>query len=216
MPIHVLCGEPGSGKTYVATALAHRYADRKKPVVANWPISHPGIGYFTNDQLFDQVGPNGRTLRVFLDEAQQEFHSRNWASLPPEVYQRWNMVRRGAVDLWLLTQDFENLDSTLRRSAHYVYDIVPHWKMLSARDEDEQHPLTFTLKGYRKRDYRKKDARPMHRRTFFFRKAVAASYDTLQEFDHSWSDDAEPDVEPARPVIVPQILTPFPRTEGVS
>lgn len=121
MAVTLIEGPPGSGKSFVGTSLAlKRLATDSRPVFTNLTVR--GCYRFDIDTM-SSLPP----CTMIVDEAQNWFHSRMWASMPSDMLERWSQTRHAGWDVFLLTQDVNNVDAVVRRILHYGMLLEARW-----------------------------------------------------------------------------------------
>lgn len=191
MAVQMIVGPPGAGKSYVMTAIAlDRLKRSNRPVFANYSIE--GVEKFKLEDMAD-LPP----CTLIVDEAQNWFHARMWASLQrdhPDLLERWSQTRHMGWDIFLGTQHESNVDSVVRRVCHYGWLLEPRWKVLSSLEprtrraaraagdpvKEHRHPLWVHGRCWWFWDFRRmeKGRRPIRRKTWLWSWDVASAYDT--------------------------------------
>jgi hypothetical protein len=111
---------------------------------------------------------------LFLDEVQQWANSRNWASLPPELYAYFSQSRKAGLDLLWSAQDAARVDVTLREVTNEFYDCKHIVGRLHMYDKAYGH-MALAMMRYDK----------YGRRWFVRHWSVMKHYDTLATVGHS-------------------------------
>lgn len=142
--IYVICGHLGSGKTLCAVTLAvEEYLWQGRRVASNMSINLdeampknskttaiklPGVPTVENlDELgtgYDLTQPYDESKfgLILLDEAGTWLNSRDWADKGRRQLFRWiTHARKLGWDVALIIQDFEALDTQIRRSVTEIY-----------------------------------------------------------------------------------------------
>ncbi len=146
MPIHVILGKPGSGKSLYATSrLIEELANGTRNVVTNLPIRPDRLNEYlqktypdrdcrmlqrlrllTDDELrefWKYRGPEGGDVdgksgvAYFLDEAHIAFNARDWAALGRGAINYLSQHRKLGDIVWPITQSPGNLDKQFRSVA---------------------------------------------------------------------------------------------------
>lgn len=132
MSIYIVTGYPGAGKTTFAVAQAVKFARHyKRPVFTNFPIyaGDLDIGYFDNWEDLKELS----NAVVVLDEAPRWFSSRAWQSTKVDDLQVFAQHRKDGITLFLIAQEFGQLDAQVRDLAIFVWRI----KRMFGPDENE-------------------------------------------------------------------------------
>lgn len=146
MPIHVILGKPGSGKSLYATSrVIEELGNGERNVVTNLPL-HPGrlndylqkrwpdrdcrmlqrLRILTDDEMrefWKYRGPEGGDIggkagvAFFLDEAHIAFNAREWANLGKGALHYLSQHRKLGDIVWPITQAPGNLDKQFRSVA---------------------------------------------------------------------------------------------------
>lgn len=171
MPVSLMVGRPGAGKSFVLTSIALRNLKRGREVFANFDIA--GAERFS---LSDMAGlPPGV---VIVDECQNWFHSRMWAGMPEDMLERWSQTRKAGWDVYLGTQHESNLDAVVRRVVQWGWLLEPRWSLLTPSNR----PLYIYGRRWDFPDFRsvQKGRRPLQRRRWWWSWDVANAYNTLE------------------------------------
>lgn len=115
--IVAITGPPGSGKSYALVARAYKALRDGRSVYSNFPIK--GCYEFKLDDLVNNSFPEGSV--IIIDEAGRWFGSRDWASLPPEVFDLFTMHRHLGYDMYVAVQAFNRIDKSLREVIELTY-----------------------------------------------------------------------------------------------
>lgn len=115
--ITVYFGVPGSGKTTIAAALAHKHNKRNGIVFSNMPIK--GCYKYTKQDL----GTNQfERCTIILDEASCEFNSRKFKEMTMECIKFFKLHRHYKCEIAVFSQSYEDFDITIKRlSYRYFY-----------------------------------------------------------------------------------------------
>lgn len=146
MPIHVILGKPGSGKSLYATSrVIQELAEGQRNVVTNLPL-HPGrlneylqqrypdrdcrmvqrLRVLNDDEIkefWKYRGPEGGDVEgkhgvaYFLDEAHIAFNARDWATIGRGALHYLSQHRKLGDIVWPITQAPGNLDKQFRSVA---------------------------------------------------------------------------------------------------
>lgn len=127
--LYAITGKPGSGKSYF---LAHLYTEliHKDPtalVFSNVPMQYKGhktiYFYDLSDLLTIFYHPNLVDVPriILLDEAYYLLDAKNWKSLAPEMTIALRQHRKLLVDMYVVAQDWSNLNIDFRRLVNNVY-----------------------------------------------------------------------------------------------
>lgn len=145
MPIHVILGKPGSGKSLYATQrLILELVEGERNVVTNLPLRVARLNEYLqqrypsiNTRLVERLriltdeemrefwkyrGPSGedkgeRGVAYFLDEAHIAFNARDWATLGRGALHYLSQHRKLGDIVWPITQAAGNLDKQFRSVA---------------------------------------------------------------------------------------------------
>ena len=125
MPVTLIEGPPGTGKSFVGASIAlKRLKSDSRPVFSNLPIR--GCYRFDLDRMAS-LPP----CTVIVDEAQNWFHSRMWNSMPEDMLEKWSQTRHSGWDVFLMTQDAQNVDTVVRRVLHYGIALEARWASIT-------------------------------------------------------------------------------------
>lgn len=125
MPVTLIEGPPGSGKSFVGTRIAlERLRTDSRPVYTN--LRTRGC-YRFDITTMASLPP----CTMIVDEAQNWFHSRMWGSMPDDMLERWSQTRHAGWDVFLLTQDAGNIDQVVKRVLHYGILLEARWASLT-------------------------------------------------------------------------------------
>ena len=134
--LSIVTGRPGAGKSYFATALAWRAAERGRPVCTNlalrgdWPgcvrkldesevrefwLWRYRCGAWVRHSDLAECG--GAGVLYIIDEAHLYWGSREWQQVGREVLRYWSQHRKLGDDVILITQACGALDKAIRRLA---------------------------------------------------------------------------------------------------
>lgn len=188
MPVNMVVGPPGSGKSFtLARIAARRLAKDSRPVFANFDIA--GAQRFDIAEMAD-LPP----CTLIVDEAQNWFHSRMWQTMPTSMLERWSQTRHMGWDIYLGTQHESNVDSVVRRVVQYGWLLEPRWQSLSVLDPRvrrtaksagdpvryHRHPMSVHADVWFFPDFRsrQKGRRPIRSHSFPWSWSVADSYNT--------------------------------------
>jgi hypothetical protein len=123
--VRAFLGQPGSGKTYVMSALAYEWARRHDPndgwaIFSTYELQLPfEYPIWSLDPPGDDWGPVISVLEaerglLLIDEAGQFFNSRLFGKTPAKLLQRLMQVRKHRLELWWASQHLEYVDKQLR------------------------------------------------------------------------------------------------------
>lgn len=115
--IIAITGMPGSGKSYALVQRAYKALKEGRNVYSNFPIK--GVNRFNLDDLCNYAFPENSV--IIIDEAGRWFNSRNWGSLPPEVFDIFTMHRHLRCDMYIGVQSFARIDKSLREVVELTY-----------------------------------------------------------------------------------------------
>lgn len=125
MPVTLIEGPPGTGKSFVGVSIARqRLARDSRPVYCNLAVR--GCYRFDIEQMA-KLPP----CTLIVDEAQNWFHSRMWSSMPEDMLERWSQTRHAGWDVFLMTQDANNVDAVVRRILHYGILLEARWASIT-------------------------------------------------------------------------------------
>jgi len=177
MAIHILTGRPGTGKTYVLTCKAIKFADAGLEVWSNYHIDHPAIKYYTKISELVEV----KHGVILMDEAQIYFNSRNWEALDERLQYKLQQHRKQGLDIWGTAQNIKRLDVVMRELVSNYYEC--HFIGLPF------FPFVFT-REYDVKDAEKSDERRTSYSFNFFplSKKVYDRYDTFAEIKKDTED----------------------------
>lgn len=157
--IEAYTGFPGSGKTFACTYRARQALKRGETVFTNYPVK--GCHKITFDDLINHTFPKGST--VIIDESGRWFNSRNWSSLPPEVFDLFTLHRHMKLDLIIAVQNFNRIDKALREVIElvwwarnipglpwFIYDGYYDVESLGLKGEAQKRQYIFKLSRARK------------------------------------------------------------------
>lgn len=108
---------PGSGKTFFLADIARKELAKGRIVYSN--ISIKGTNKITFDDLLNHSFPSGAV--ILIDEAGRHFNSRNWKSLPDEVFDLFTLHRHLNLDMYIAAQNFGYIDAQLRKVIELTY-----------------------------------------------------------------------------------------------
>lgn len=106
----MVCGLPGSGKSYYMTSEIYRAKKKGRPVFCNYPISD--TYKLTFDDMCYSSFPEGSLLCI--DEANSWFRARDWAKLPKEVFSFFMHHRHFKLDMIIVAQIPTTIDVNIR------------------------------------------------------------------------------------------------------
>jgi hypothetical protein len=115
--IRCITGMPGSGKTFFLADLARKELAKGRMVYSN--ISIKGTYKIKFDDLLTYSFP--RDSVILIDEAGRHFNSRDWKSLPDEVFDLFTLHRHMNLDMYIAAQNFGYIDSQLRKVIELTY-----------------------------------------------------------------------------------------------
>lgn len=115
--IQALTGMPGSGKSFALTKIAYNEIKKGRNVYANFYIK--GAKKITFEDICTYSFPQDSV--VIVDEAGRWFNSRNWKSLPSDVFDLFTMHRHMKMDLYVGVQNFNRIDLALREVIELVW-----------------------------------------------------------------------------------------------
>lgn len=110
MAIEMVCGLPGSGKSYYMTSEILSALKKNRPVFCNYPIKN--CYQLTFDDLCYSSFPEGSLLCI--DEANSWFRARDWAKLPREVFSFFMHHRHFKLDMIIISQIPTTVDVNIR------------------------------------------------------------------------------------------------------
>jgi len=133
--ISIITGRPGSGKSYLGTEMAWRWAQQGKPVATNLPLrgSWPACVYRLPDEEvrsfwlrrcrqgeWVRVGSLGEAaacggVRYIVDEAHLWWSSRDWQQFGKDTLAYLSQHRKLGDSVVLITQSCGALDKAIRR-----------------------------------------------------------------------------------------------------
>jgi hypothetical protein len=127
--LYAITGKPGSGKSYY---LAHLYTElvKKDPealIFSNVPMSygeHKTVYFYDlSDLLTAFYHPRLANIPriILLDEAYYLLDAKNWKQLAPEMTIALRQHRKLLVDMYVVAQDWGNLNIDFRRLVNNVY-----------------------------------------------------------------------------------------------
>lgn len=127
--LYAITGKPGSGKSYF---LAYKFVELVKAnpdimIFSNVPMEYDGYKaiyfYDINDLLTIFFAPELVDFPrvVLLDEAYYLLDAKNWKTLAPEMTIALRQHRKLQVDMYVVSQDWNNLNVDFRRLVNSVY-----------------------------------------------------------------------------------------------
>lgn len=138
MTIYLFSGTPGSGKSLHMAELIYYSLRVKKPVIANFDISRDAVkhpeqfGYLPNEMMtanylvtlskkyFRGKKPKEGTIKVFIDECQIIFNSRDWNSKDRKSWIKFfTQHRKLGYDIYLVAQNDMMIDKQIRALVEY-------------------------------------------------------------------------------------------------
>lgn len=137
---YIYSGLRGSGKSYAATRLALEYLKKGRKVWTNYPLDLSGFqGRVPVNKCFfagsvgDLVDMRGEDFDpkkgyqkpgLFIyDESISELFSRDWKNLDKASLECFRQSRKIGMDIVLISQHFDDLDTTIRRISEFVREF---------------------------------------------------------------------------------------------
>lgn len=171
--IKIFFGSPGAGKTTAAVRDLKKLYKKKlyDYYYTNFETSLPyarkchlsGLGTWT-------FPPNSI---LFIDEAGIEYNNRKFKTLPQTTIEWFKLARHYGVDIYIYSQDYQDMDITLRRLAHeywFIRKIGPFTLCREIRKfvhiDEEHHDIVdgFEFRGF----FWRLLPWPLHRKTWYF------------------------------------------------
>lgn len=165
--IEMVCGLPGSGKSYYMSSEILRALEKHRPVFCNYPIK--GTYKLTFNDMCYSSFPEGSLLCI--DEANSWFRARDWAKLPREVFSFFMHHRHFKLDMIILAQIPTTVDVNIR-------DIVSYYVWSRATKK----PFSEEALWFRYDYYYSIEDLTNFRNAFMTRRKVA-SKKVFEEFD---------------------------------
>lgn len=119
----LVMGKAGSGKSTYMGMLVKRANKRHMPVYSN----HHVLGA-TKLEHTDLGRYNFHDCVIIIDEAQLHYDSRDFKSFSIENKFFFSNFRHFGIEIYILSQSFEDLDVKIRRQAQYMYICQPFIK----------------------------------------------------------------------------------------
>ena len=137
--LYAITGKPGSGKSYFLAYLYTQLIDKDPHTIifSNVPMTYKGhktiYFYDINDLLTIFYHPNLINTKriIFLDEAYYLLDAKNWHNLAPEMTIALRQHRKLLVDMYVVAQDWANLNIDFRRLVNDVYYARRSYQWLS-------------------------------------------------------------------------------------
>lgn len=163
--ITLIMGLPGSGKSTLSALISKKYHKKGIPVYSNMHIlgsRYLDINWLGRNNLED--------CALIIDEAQLVYDNRNFKNFREEWKYFYSNHRHYRVEIYLISQSFEDLDIKLRRLASRIWILQPtllgftHIKVQKVKqrfgvNKDGNDIITiYTINGLNTRYYRKKPA----------------------------------------------------------
>ena len=172
-------GYPGSGKTYYSIWRAQKEMKKGRAVYSNFAID--GTLPITPESMFD-IAPHSF---VVLDEAQNWFGARNWASFGNRYMEFFSQTRKKEYTLLWLSQDMSSVDKTIRDRTHLIHQLTAMWKPILGR------PLYFKVQTYYGAKNIGKQKHHASNRWLWFNLKTANAYDTHEVIKSRLTDREE-------------------------
>jgi len=156
-------GPMGSGKTYSLVEVAKRKLEQGRRVYTNAGFVVQGCEELRDVEEFAILPPGSVFL---LDEAQNVFNARLYASFPPMMTYRASQLRKDDLEFYWSSQHEDSVDVTFRRLTQAFW----HCRAITGR--------AFVRALYPPEQFRKQGERPRRREWRRIRMEVADLYDT--------------------------------------
>lgn len=211
--IKIFFGSPGAGKTTTAVRDLKKLYKKKlyDYYFTNFETSLPYVRKCHLSGLGTWTFPENSVL--FIDEAGIEYNNRKFKTLPQTTIEWFKLARHYGVDIYIYSQDYQDMDITLRRLAHEYWYIRKLGPFTLAREirkfvhiDEEKHDIVdgFEFRGIFWRFL----PWPLHRKTWYL---------IFRPFHYKHFDSYERPNTPIRyfgdlPVAEPQESTQPPTT----
>lgn len=174
-------GLPGSGKTYKMAVDGLALMKKGYNVYSNFPLEG---AYKLDYDVLITIPRFRRPAVLLLDEVQRYANSRDWASMPDELYFIFSQGRKLGLDLFYSAQDSSRVDKTLREVTNYFYDIKFYMFGRDIKPNVRYSKFKFffysmrVLTVYSKNSDYSMQVRPMSNKRFLLHRKPFSSFDT--------------------------------------
>lgn len=171
MSIVIYTGKPGHGKTialmreFVKVCKKNEkifnetgFRRRVKTSILPSPSLYARYAFYI--EIFNDLDwlPYERDCDIFIDEMGSYFDSRQWASLAPEVIHALRLHRHRGIDIYGATQEFSQVDLTIRRLTTRLYRSKKWWSTKEpVKGQKQSFALMIATVGTVKPEHREID-----------------------------------------------------------
>lgn len=151
MAITVYVGKPGHGKTIALMREFENICIKNERIFKKTGFRRTiKVGPFISPQLYARYAyyieiigdldflPDASHCDIFIDEMGTYFDARQWASLGPEVIHSLRLHRHRGIDIYGATQEFTQVDITLRR---LTTTVIRCKKLFSTGEPQPNQPI---------------------------------------------------------------------------